>query len=60
VSERQSEFPFQLPRGHLDGAGTLRRFGTMRLATVRDELVPTSDDRVKADPTYLAVDSWPG
>jgi hypothetical protein len=32
----------------------------MRLATVRDELVPTSDDRVKADPTYLAVDSWPG
>jgi hypothetical protein len=51
----QSEFQFQLPRGYLDGAGTLHRIGTMRLATARDELLPMHDGRVQANPAYLTV-----
>ncbi|NJA60171.1 hypothetical protein, partial [Streptomyces sp. NEAU-H3] len=37
----QTEFPFELPRGYVDDAGTLHREGVMRLATARDELVIT-------------------
>ena len=51
----RTEFPFQLPRGYLDAAGTVQRDGTMRLATARDELVPLLDDRVRENPAYLTV-----
>lgn len=51
----RTEFPFELPRGYLDGAGTVHRNGIMRLATGRDELVPLRDDRVRENPAYLTV-----
>lgn len=51
----RTEFTFELPRGYLDGAGTLHRTGVMRLATARDELVPLRDDRVRENPQYLTV-----
>ena len=51
----QTEFTFVLPRGYLDGAGTVHREGVMRLATARDELVPLRDDRVRENPAYLTV-----
>ena len=51
----RTEFPFLLPRGYVDGSGTLHRDGVMRLATARDELVPLRDDRVRENPAYLSV-----
>lgn len=50
-----TEFPFVLPRGYVDTAGTVHRDGVMRLATARDELVPLRDDRVRENPAYLTV-----
>jgi len=51
----RTEFAFELPRGYVDGAGTVHRAGVMRLATGRDELVPLRDDRVRENPAYLTV-----
>ncbi|MEV2210852.1 hypothetical protein AB0H86_04995 [Streptomyces sp. NPDC050997] len=51
----QTEFPFELPRGYVDDAGTVHRDGVMRLATARDELVPLRDIRVQENPAYLSV-----
>jgi hypothetical protein len=51
----RTEFEFELPRGYLDGSGTLHKSGTMRLATARDELLPLHDDRVRENPAYLTV-----
>ena len=53
--ELRTEFPFVLPRGYVDGNGTLHREGVMRLATARDELVPLRDDRVRENSAYLTV-----
>ncbi|MGH3798449.1 MAG: hypothetical protein ACRDSP_26700 [Pseudonocardiaceae bacterium] len=50
-----TEFPFELPRGYVDGSGTVHRSGVMRLATARDELVPLRDDRVRENPAFLTV-----
>ena len=51
----RTEFPFELPRGYVDDAGTVHRTGVMRLATARDELVPLRDDRVRENPAFLTV-----
>ena len=51
----RTEFPFELPRGYVDAAGTVHRDGVMRLATARDELIPLRDDRVRENPPYLTV-----
>ena len=51
----RTEFPFTLPRGYVDAAGTVQRDGVMRLATARDELIPLRDDRVRENPAYLTV-----
>ncbi|HVN11588.1 MAG TPA: hypothetical protein VMT69_05815, partial [Kineosporiaceae bacterium] len=51
----RTEFAFELPRGYVDGSGTVHRSGVMRLATGRDELVPLRDDRVRENPAYLTV-----
>ncbi|MFD3437746.1 hypothetical protein ACFWU3_09620 [Streptomyces sp. NPDC058685] len=51
----RTEFPFQLPRGYVDGTGTVHRDGVMRLATARDELIPLRDVRVQENPAYLSV-----
>ncbi|MGW7385223.1 hypothetical protein [Streptomyces sp. NPDC054794] len=55
VLRLQTEFPFELPRGYVDEAGTVHRDGVMRLATARDELVPLRDIRVQENPAYLSV-----
>lgn len=51
----QTEFPFTLPTGYLDGDHTLHREGVMRLATAYDEIAPMKDPRVQANPGYLAI-----
>ncbi|MFB9538892.1 MULTISPECIES: hypothetical protein [Streptomyces] len=53
--ELRTEFPFQLPRGYVDEAGTVHRDGVMRLSTARDELVPLRDVRVQENPAFLSV-----
>ena len=51
--ELQTMYPFRLPRGYVDGSGTLHREGQMRLATAGDELSALRDPRVKADESYM-------
>ena len=51
----RTEFSFELPRGYVDGDGTLHRAGTMRLATARDEIFPLRDPRVQENEAYLTV-----
>lgn len=51
----QTEFAFELPRGYVDGSGTLHRSGRMRLSTARDEIVPLRDPRVRDNEAYLTV-----
>ena len=51
----QNEFPFTLPKGYVDGEGTLHREGSMRLATAFDEIAPLKDPRVQSNPAYLLV-----
>jgi hypothetical protein len=51
----QTEFPFTLPRGYVDGDGNLHREGVMRLATAFDEVVPMKDPRVQTNPGYLVL-----
>ena len=55
ASGLSTEFPFVLPRGYVDARGRVRREGTMRLATARDEIMPQADPRVRANPAYLTV-----
>ena len=51
----RTEFPFELPRGYVDGSGVVHRRGVMRLATARDELQPLRDPRVRENESYLTV-----
>lgn len=51
----RTEFDFTLPRGYVDGSGTVHQHGVMRLATARDELIPLYDDRVRDRPEWLTV-----
>lgn len=51
----RTEFPFTLPRGYVDGNGSVHRDGIMRLATARDEIYPQSDHRVRENAAYLSV-----
>ena len=51
----RTEFEFELPRGYLDEAGVLHRRGVMRLATAKDELLLTKDERVRMNPAYMTV-----
>lgn len=56
IDERlPTEFDFVLPRGYVDGSGTVHREGTMRVATARDELLPLLDARVMENQAYLTV-----
>ncbi len=54
-SPLQTQFPFTLPKGYVDGAGKVHREGVMRLATAMDEIVPMRDPRVKSNQAYLTV-----
>ena len=51
----RTEFTFTLPRGYVDGQGTVHREGIMRLATARDEIEPLRDAEVRKNEAYLAV-----
>jgi hypothetical protein len=51
----QTEIEFTLPRGYVDGAGTVHRTGTMRLATARDEIEPMREVEVRQNSAYLTV-----
>ena len=51
----QTEIEFELPKGYVDGDGTLHRSGVMRLATAADEILPLRDPRVQQNEAYLAV-----
>lgn len=51
----QTEFEFILPRGYIDGEGTLHKSGTMRLATAMDEIAPMRDPRVRSNQAYLVI-----
>jgi hypothetical protein len=51
----RTEYDFTLPLGYLDPDGTLRRTGTMRLATAADEIQPLRDSRVAQNSAYLIV-----
>jgi hypothetical protein len=51
----QTQFPFTLPKGYVDGDGCLHRTGVMRLATARDEIEPLRDLRVQENDAYLTV-----
>jgi len=52
----ETEFTFTLPKGYVDGSGTLHRHGTMRLATARDEIEPLRDARISGpDDPYLTI-----
>jgi len=51
----QTEFQFVLPKGYVDGDGSLHRDGVMRLATAKDEIAPLQDFRVQANRAYLVI-----
>ena len=51
----QTEFDFILPRGYVDGTGTLHKKGKMRLATAMDEIAPLRDPRVRSNEAYLVI-----
>ena len=51
----RTEIDFSLPKGYVDGAGTLHRHGVMRLATAADEILPLRDPRVQQNEAYLTV-----
>ncbi|AGB17263.1 hypothetical protein Halru_2688 [Halovivax ruber XH-70] len=51
----QTEFEFTLPRGYVDGEGTLHREGRMRLATAADEIQPLSEPHVQSNSSYLTI-----
>src|ERR1044072_4158079 len=51
----QTEYPFTLPVGYVDGDGVLHQDGTMRLATARDEIAPLGDHRVQRHTGYHVV-----
>ena len=51
----KTEFEFTLPKGYVDGDGTLHKKGVMRLATAKDEIIPLQDFRVKNNRAYLVI-----
>ena len=54
----RTEYAFVLPRGYVDGTGTVHREGVMRLATARDEIIPQRDPRVRENEAYLTIDEF--
>lgn len=51
----RTQYAFTLPRGYVDGEGTVHREGTMRLATARDEIEPLRDPSVRQNEAWLTV-----
>lgn len=55
MSDFQTEYPFELPKGYIDANGTIHKRGVMRLATAADEIVPMKDPRVQQNAGYLSI-----
>ena len=55
MSSFQTEYPFELPKGYVDGEGNLHKTGIMRLATAADEILPLKDPRVQQNPGYISI-----
>lgn len=55
MSSIRTEFEFSLPRGYVDGEGSIHRDGVMRLATAADEILPLKDPRVQSNSAYLII-----
>lgn len=51
----RTEYAFNLPRGYVDGDGTVHKEGVMRLATARDEIEPLRDPSVRQNEARLTV-----
>ena len=51
----KTEFEFTLPKGYMDDEGTLQNQGTMRLATVADEVLPLQNRLVQQNPAYVTI-----
>ena len=51
----QTEYFFTLPKGYVDRDGNVHREGIMRMANVRDEILPLKDSRVQENPEYLPI-----
>lgn len=51
----QTLFEFTLPRGYLDASGEIHKFGSMRLATARDEIQSINHPQVLANEAYLPI-----
>jgi hypothetical protein len=51
----QTEFEFALPKGYIDGEGTVHKEGVMRLATAMDEIAPMRDPRVRVNEAYHTI-----
>lgn len=51
----KTEYRFTLPKGFVDGDGTVHTTGTMRLATARDEIEPLRDSRVQENEAFLTI-----
>lgn len=51
----QTEYQFLLPKGFVDGNGTLHKKGVMRLANAADEIIPLRDPMVQQNPAYLTI-----
>lgn len=51
----QTVYEFELPKGYIDNAGEVHKFGKMRLATAGDEINATRDPRVLSNPSYLTI-----
>ncbi len=49
------EIEFTLPHGVTDQFGRIHKFGRMRMATVMDEVEPTTDPRAERNTAYLPV-----
>lgn len=50
-----TEFNFTLPRGLIDAKGRVHRQGRMRLATAKDEIMVSQDQRVQENPAYSVL-----
>ncbi len=50
-----TEVNFTLPRGYVDQSGVVHKNGTMRFATVADEIHLITAPRVKKNRVYLSV-----
>ncbi|MBD2440150.1 phage tail assembly protein [Nostoc sp. FACHB-110] len=55
MTDISTEFEFILPRGLLDTEGNLHRYGVMRLATAKDEIVVQKNKAAQDNSAYQSI-----